>query len=139
MSANAKPGSGSMSPEDALDPARALTPAVIRVNAARVRSGFWPKLRRTAARIPFADRLLSVYYAARDPETPPAAKAMMLGALAYFVMPFDAVPDMLVGVGFTDDAAVITAVIALMGAHIRPRHLEAARQRLEALSEDEPT
>ena len=55
MSANAKRAS----PKDAIDPSKALVPSVQRVNETRVRHGFWPKVRRTAARIPFADHLLS--------------------------------------------------------------------------------
>lgn len=121
------------SPVDAIDPNKALVPAVQRVNEMRVKAGFWPKLARTAARLPFADRLLSLYYAARDPETPTTAKGIMLGALAYFVLPVDAIPDILAGVGFTDDAAVIAAVIATLGSNIRPRHTEAARAMLKGL------
>lgn len=132
MTAKAKPSSGP-SPEDAVDPEKALLPAVVRVNAARVRGGFWPKIARTAARIPFADQVLAVYYAARDPETPPAAKGLMLAALAYFVSPIDAIPDMLVGVGFTDDAAVIAAVMATLAAHVRDRHRRSAETALEKL------
>lgn len=121
------------SPQDAIDPNKALVPAVQRVNEMRVRTGFWPKLARTAARLPFADRLLSLYYAARDPETPTTAKGIMLGALAYFVLPIDAIPDILAGVGFTDDAAVIAAVIATLSSNIRPRHTQAAREMLKGL------
>jgi uncharacterized membrane protein YkvA (DUF1232 family) len=127
MSAKAKP----VTPEDALDPSRALVPSVQRVNEMRVNRGFWPKIRRTAARIPFADQLISVWFAARDPQTPRAAKGIMLGALAYFVLPFDAVPDLLAGIGFTDDAAVVAAVIATLGANIRDRHRELARRMLD--------
>jgi len=129
MSAKAKPAD----PLDAIDPSKALVPSVQRVNEMRVRSGFWPKVGRTAARLPFARQLVSVYYAARDPETPTAAKGLMLGALAYFVLPADAIPDILAGVGFTDDAAVITAVIATLGTNIRPRHRQAAERALKAL------
>ena len=58
----------------------------------------------------------------------------MLGALAYFVMPFDAIPDVLAGIGFTDDAAVITAVIAtLERQYQRKRHQDAAQKTLERL------
>ncbi|WP_269515294.1 YkvA family protein [Brevundimonas subvibrioides] len=133
MTTNAKPASGPISPEDAIDPSRALLPAVQRVNEVRVRAGFWPKVGRVAARIPFANQMISVYYAARDPETPLAAKGVMMGALAYFVLPLDAIPDILAGIGFTDDAAVITAVIATLGANIRKRHREAAERALERL------
>ena len=133
MTANAKPASDPISPEEAIDPSRALLPAVQRVNEVRVRAGFWPKVGRVAARIPFANQMISVYYAARDPETPLAAKGVMMGALAYFVLPLDAIPDILAGIGFTDDAAVITAVIATLGANIRKRHREAAERALNRL------
>ena len=131
MTTNAKPAAGAANPENALDPAYALVPAVQRVNEARVRRGFWPKIRRTAARIPFADQALSVWFAARDPETPAAAKGLMLAALAYFVMPVDAIPDIFAVVGFTDDAAVFAALLATLGANIKARHRELARAALE--------
>lgn len=132
MTAKAKPSSGP-SPEAALDPKTALVPAVVRVNATRVSRGFWPKIARTAARIPFAGQALALYYAARDPETPPAAKGLMLAALAYFVSPIDAIPDVLAGIGFTDDAAVIAAVMATLAAHVRDRHRRSAEAALEKL------
>lgn len=133
MTAKAKPASGPATPEEAIDPSRALVPSVQRVNEMRVRTGFWPKMGRVAARIPFAGQLVSVYYAARDPETPMAAKGIMLGALAYFVLPVDAIPDVLAGIGFTDDAAVITAVIATLGANVRKKHRELADKALDRL------
>jgi uncharacterized membrane protein YkvA (DUF1232 family) len=113
---------------------KALIARIDKVDEVTVTRRFWPKLRRSVARIPFADQLLSLYFAARDPHTPTRAKGMMLAALAYFVLPVDAVPDVLVGIGFTDDAAVITAVIAILSAHIRSRHREAARQALAQLA-----
>ena len=125
-----------VTPEEALDPARALVPSVQRVNEVRVSKGFWPKIRRTASKIPFAGQALSVWFAARDPETPTAAKALMLGALAYFVMPIDAIPDLFAGIGFTDDAAVIAALIATLGANIKRRHKDLADAALERLRED---
>ncbi|MDP2213418.1 YkvA family protein, partial [Phenylobacterium sp.] len=84
---------GGFNPAEALDPKRALVPAVIKVNEERVRKGFWPKIVRTAAKIPFASEAVAVWFCARDPATPSAAKGMMLAALAYFVMPADAIPD----------------------------------------------
>ena len=132
MSAKAKP----VTPEEALDPARALVPSVQRVNEVRVSKGFWPKIRRTASRIPFAGQALSVWFAARDPETPAAAKGIMLGALAYYVLPIDAIPDIFAGIGFTDDAAVIGALIATLGANIKRRLRDQAEAALERLRRD---
>ena len=133
MTAKAKPAS----PTEAIDPEKALVPTVQRVNEMRVRKGFWPKMRRTAARIPFAGQAMAAWYAAQDPKTPLAAKGLILGALAYFVLPVDAIPDVCAGIGFTDDAAVIAAVLATLGAHLKPRHHDQAAQALKRLREDE--
>lgn len=136
MTAKAKRPAEPISPEDVLDPSKALVPSVQRVNEVRVKRGFWPKIRRTAAKIPFADQVLSVWFAARDPQTPTAAKGLMVGALAYFVLPADAIPDIFAGVGFTDDAAVIAALIATLGANIKRRHREAAEAALTRLRDE---
>jgi uncharacterized membrane protein YkvA (DUF1232 family) len=97
---------------------------------ARVRREFWPKLRRTAARLPFAEDLVAAYYCAFDRRTPRRVQAVLLGALAYFVLPFDFVPDMLPLIGFTDDAAVLATAIKIVAAHIAPEHRDAARRLL---------
>jgi len=117
---------------------RALVPAVMRLNEQRVDRGFWPKIRKAAAHIPFAAEALSVWFCAKDEETPVAAKGMMLAALAYFVLPFDAVPDFIAGLGYTDDAAVFAALIALVGKNLKPHHREAARQAVRSLRDEGP-
>jgi uncharacterized membrane protein YkvA (DUF1232 family) len=98
-----------------------------------VRERFWPKFRRFAASLPFAEDLLTAYYCAFDRDTPLHVKTALIGALAYFVLPFDAVPDLLLMVGFADDAAALLAALRLVTAHIRPVHREAARAALERL------
>jgi len=134
----AKPGTAAdFDAKGPIDPSRALVPAVQRVNEQRVRKGFWPKVRRTASRIPFSRELLAAWYCARDPQTPAAAKGVLLGALAYFVLPTDAIPDILAGIGFTDDAAVIGAVLGMLGANLKDRHRDAARETLDHMSRDE--
>jgi len=95
-----------------------------------VRRGFWTKARRVARRLPFAEDLLAAYYCAFDQTTPVHVKAALLGALAYFVLPFDFVPDMLPVLGYTDDAAVLVTALRLVTAHMRPEHREAARLAL---------
>jgi len=62
-----------------------------------------------------------------------AAKGMILAALAYFVMPVDAIPDVIAGLGFTDDAAVFAALMAIIGKNLKPRHKVAAQQDIERL------
>ncbi len=60
-------------------------------------------------------------------------KVTLLGAIAYFVLPTDAIPDMLPLIGFTNDAAVLATAIKLVANHIRPAHREAARNKLANL------
>jgi uncharacterized membrane protein YkvA (DUF1232 family) len=102
--------------------------------AALVEVGFWPKLRRLAVRLPFAHDLLAAYYATLDPATPARVRAVLMGALAYFVLPADLVPDVLIALGYTDDAAVLAAAVRALAPHILPAHHHRARQALQGLS-----
>src|SRR6266702_1600947 len=95
-----------------------------------VRKRFWIKLKRVLARIPFAEDLLA-YYCAFDKETPRHVQAALLGAIAYFILPFDFIPDMLPVLGFTDDAAVLATAIRLVAGHITQDHRDAARAALK--------
>jgi uncharacterized membrane protein YkvA (DUF1232 family) len=101
---------------------------------ATVRGGFWSKLGRLAAQIPFAEDLLTAYYCAFDRQTPTHVRAALLAALAYFVAPFDILPDLLPVVGLTDDAAVLAAVLKVVWDNIQPAHRAAARDALARLT-----
>ena len=94
---------------------------------ARVAKKFWPKLRRVLGRIPFAGDLLAAYYCALDPNRPLRAKAILMAALAYFIMPVDMIPDFIALLGFTDDATVLFMALRQVRQHIRPEHRERAR------------
>src|SRR5919201_2658458 len=87
-----------------------------------VRRRFWIKFKRVVAQLPFAEELLAAYYCAFDRETPRHVQVALLGALAYFILPFDFVPDMLPVLGFTDDAAVLATAIRMVSSHITPDH-----------------
>jgi uncharacterized membrane protein YkvA (DUF1232 family) len=110
--------------------------ALVKVAAAdesAVRRGFWRKIRYVAGSLPFAEELLAAYYCAFDSRTPLQVKAVLLGAVAYFVMPVDLIPDCIPGIGYTDDAAVLAAAVELVASHINADHHEAARRVLAAL------
>jgi len=91
---------------------------------------FWEKLGALAARLPFAEDLIAAHYCAFDRQTPVHVKAALIGAIAYFVLPADVIPDVLPIVGYTDDAAMLAAAIRLVAQHITPDHREAARRTL---------
>src|SRR5215468_9813094 len=96
-----------------------------------VRRRFWIKFKQVVEKLPFAEDLLAAYYCAFDRETPRHVQAALLGALAYFILPFDFLPDMLPILGFTDDAAVLATAIRRVAIHITTEHREAARAALK--------
>ncbi len=103
---------------------------------ARVEARFWDKLRQHIRRIPFVDEAVAGYYCAVDPATPLQVKAVLYGALAYFVLPFDLLPDFVALLGFTDDAAVLYATIRTVSPHINDSHRARARAAIERLAGD---
>jgi uncharacterized membrane protein YkvA (DUF1232 family) len=109
---------------------RAATWDSARRDEETVRQGFWPKAKRVAAQLPFAEDLLAAYYCAFDRLTPTHVKTALIGALAYFVLPVDVIPDFLPALGYTDDALVLVTALRLVSGHIRDEHREAARQAL---------
>ena len=96
-----------------------------------VRRRFWIKFRQTVAKLPFAEDLLAAYYCAFDRQTPRHVQVALLGALAYFILPLDFMPDMLPILGFTDDAAVLATAIRMIASNITPEHRQAARAALK--------
>jgi uncharacterized membrane protein YkvA (DUF1232 family) len=97
----------------------------------KVRQDFWAKLKRFAARVPFMEDVVAAYYCALDPATPIRVRGMLLAALAYFILPMDFIPDMLGGLGFADDMALLSAVVGMVSSHITPTHRAAAARALD--------
>ena len=116
--------------KQAANPDAAQVPTVLERNRRTTRRRIVPKLMRVAGRVPFADDLAAAYNWALDPATPRKAKAVIFAALAYFVLPADAIPDVIAGFGFTDDATVLATALGVVGAQIRERHKRAARRLL---------
>jgi uncharacterized membrane protein YkvA (DUF1232 family) len=104
-------------------------PKAIRRNERRAK-GLLAKLGRLAGQLPFADDLAAAYFCARDPLTPAKAKGVLFAAAAYFVMPVDVIPDVVVALGFTDDATVLATALSVVGMHVKERHRSMARKAL---------
>lgn len=105
---------------------------------AKVKETFFPKLARVLAQVPFAEDLVAAYYCAFDQATPMKAKGILIGALAYFILPFDMVPDLVLGLGFTDDLAVLLAAVNVVRTHMTEAHRQRARETLARLRAGEP-
>ena len=79
------------------------------------------------------EKAFILYYTLQRPETPAAAKATIVGALAYFIMPFDAIADFLPGIGFTDDLGALAAAVVTVWKYVTPDIRERARAQTERL------
>jgi uncharacterized membrane protein YkvA (DUF1232 family) len=93
---------------------------------------FWAKIARYAAKAGKAciETALALYFALHDTDTPAWAKGVILGALGYFILPVDLVPDFLPGVGFTDDIGIMAAALVVVGLHVKPIHKEMADEKI---------
>lgn len=81
---------------------------------------FWDKLLNfaKAAGREVIELALQLYYALQATNTPAWAKAVIIGALGYFISPIDAVPDIIPMAGYVDDLGVLTAAVATVAAYI---------------------
>ena len=124
------PDAAAGAPGRALEP---YDPARFEDDRRRVRRGFWAKLRRVAGRIPFAEEAAAAYFCAGDRATPLHVKAALMGALAYFVIPTDMIPDFLAGLGLTDDATVFYLTWQTVAKHVTHDHRDKARAAMARL------
>jgi len=98
---------------------------------AELRRNFWRRVKREAASLPFLEDALTAHYCAFDRNTPLYVKAVLVGAIVYFAVPDDLVPDTLLGLA--DDAAILGAAFKLVSSHIKPEHRQAAQAAVARL------
>jgi uncharacterized membrane protein YkvA (DUF1232 family) len=98
--------------------------------AATVRRKFWSVMKKAARQIPIIEEVVAGYYCAFDSKTPFRVRLILIGALAYFVLPIDFIPDFIVGIGFGDDLAVLAAALKTVQSNITDEHRLRAKQAL---------
>ena len=93
---------------------------------------FWKKLKRTAkkAGAKVVYYALVLFYTLADPATPTKYKAVIAGALGYFILPIDLLPDFLPFAGLADDSAALIAAVSYVATAITTTHKEKARKKL---------
>ncbi|HEX8203812.1 MAG TPA: YkvA family protein [Isosphaeraceae bacterium] len=96
-----------------------------------VRAGFVAKAKRHLRQIPMATEVVAAYFCMLDAETPLWVKGVAAAALAYFILPADAIPDLLPVVGLGDDIGVLTAALTTISAYITDEHRRKAREWME--------
>ena len=92
------------------------------VNEASARSGFLTKARRHLGQVPMAREAVAMYFCLIDPKTPTWVKGIVAAALAYFIMPLDAIPDLLPLIGLSDDISILTAAYATVANFVTDDH-----------------
>lgn len=98
-------------------------------NTAKIdESGFWAHLKKYAKKLgrPVVENLLILFYA--FPEASAADKAIIAGAIAYFILPLDVIPDILPG-GFVDDIGIIAAAVAKIRLSASPEVIQKAENK----------
>ena len=85
-----------------------------------VESKLWVKLEQVGAKISFAQDLLALYRYLIDGRVSWHRKAIVAGALIYFIVPIDAIPDLAPLFGYMDDLGVITATLKFLGSELIP-------------------
>jgi uncharacterized membrane protein YkvA (DUF1232 family) len=98
-----------------------------------LRRRIWTKLKREAANIPFVEDALTAHYCAFDRNTPLYVKLALVGAVVYFLVPDDLIPDSIPVLGYADDAAVLAGAMKMFASHIKPEHRQAAKLMLERM------
>lgn len=93
--------------------------------------GFWDTIGRAfkSAGATVLRPAFELYYAMDSPDTPMWAKTIAIGALGYLILPFDAAPDFIPGVGFVDDVVTMGAAITSIGRYVTKEIKERAEAR----------
>ena len=104
------------------------------------REGFWDKLKSYAKTIGGVGvyTALILYYLLEDERTPIAQRAIIMGALGYLILPLDLIPDMIMGVGFTDDLGALYAALQAVKVHLNEDHFERAKKKYKTWFREAP-
>ena len=91
---------------------------------------FWRTVRRAARRAgrEVVEEAITLYHCLRDPDTPAWARAVIVGALGYFVLPTDLIPDFIPGIGFTDDFGAFVIATTCVALHVKQEHRDRAQR-----------
>ncbi len=107
----------------------------IQVSEEYSKVGFWKKLIRSTQKAGKAviSKALLLYYTLNDSDTPTKYKAIIYGALGYFITPLDAIPDFAPLIGYSDDLSIIVATLIAVSSFVKDSHKERAQELIEKL------
>lgn len=97
---------------------------------------FWRKIEKygRTAGAKAAYYALLLWYVATKPSTPLPVKVLIFGGLGYFILPVDAIPDFLVGIGYADDMAILIGIISAYGMYMDDESKAKARAKVREIT-----
>ena len=101
---------------------------------------FWYKLKAVAKKAGYSvlEKCLWLYYTAQKPDTPKWAKTAIYAALAYFVLPLDAIPDFIPGIGYSDDISILASALLSVSLYLDESVKQETSEKLNVWFGDEP-
>ncbi|MDR0749755.1 MAG: DUF1232 domain-containing protein [Tannerellaceae bacterium] len=87
--------------------------------------------RKAGVKVIYAVFLL--YYTLLDDAFPYKEKVIVIGALGYFIFPFDFIPDMIAILGYTDDLLALVFALRKVYVHITPEIKERSKAQVKRL------
>lgn len=93
----------------------------------------WDKLKKFALKLGENTTyyILILYYVLQSQDVSGSNKALIIGALGYFILPIDLIPDVIPVLGFTDDVAALTLAYNAIKASVTPEIEAKAKAKLE--------
>ena len=100
---------------------------------------FWDKITSTVKKAGsgLIYKALQLFYAMQNPNCSMAVKGAIVAALGYFILPIDAIPDFILGVGFADDLVAIGAAVAMANIYIDDKVKQNAQDKMRDLFGDD--
>lgn len=93
---------------------------------------FWEKVKKFGmkAGVSVIYTALLLYYTLQKPTTPAWAKTVIIGALGYFILPFDLIPDITPGIGYGDDLSALAGALLSVAMFIDEDVKAKAKERI---------
>lgn len=95
----------------------------LKAESAKVQAGFSQKIRGLNRKLRFITDAIALFRYMSDPDVHWSKKAIVVGALLYFIIPVDSIPDIAPIVGYLDDAGVVTAAVKYLGKQLKAYYL----------------
>lgn len=96
---------------------------------------FWNKVQKFSKRAgtSLVYAVLLLYYTLQKPDVPLKVKATIVGALGYFILPLDIIPDLAIGVGYADDLSVVLFALVQIALYVDDEIKMQAKNKLKDL------